>query len=143
MTKDDDQAGDGVPLHRSDCCLIRDREAPVGDASFEAPKRPRTTVQIVTFEKARAKCAEILAKKGANKPAPELEPERTPPPGPEPAPTPALAPRRKPRSDAWKRRGRLVMYDEYLRARGIEGDSFPGESEISSAPPPHYNAIVW
>ena len=112
MSKEDDQAGDDAPLHRTDSSA-GDREAPVGDAGFEAPKRPRTAAQIAAFEKARATRAANLAKKtkkAAPEPEPEPEPEPTPPPAPEPAAK--AAPRRKPRSDAGKRRGRLVRYED-------------------------------
>ena len=61
MSKEDDQAGDDVPLHRTDS-YVGDREALVGDAGFEAPKIPRTTTQIAAFEKARTKRDENLAK---------------------------------------------------------------------------------
>ena len=127
MSKEDDQAGDDAPLHRTDSSA-GDREAPVGDAGFEAPKRPRTAAQIAAFEKARATRAANLAKKVEKKPAPEPEPE------PEPVAAPPPAPRRKPRSDAGKRRGRLVRYEE---DHGEEG-----EPEVSSAPPPPYFVIV-
>ena len=134
MSKEDDQAGDDAPLHRTDSSA-GDREAPVGDADFEAPKRPRTAAQIAAFEKARAKRAENLAKKVSKAPAPTPEPEPEPeaPPAPEPVVPPTPARRRKPRSDAGKRRGRLVRYDE-------EDDE--GEQEVSSLPPPPYFVIV-
>ena len=125
--EDDDQAWDDAPLHRTDSST-GDRETPVGDAGFEAPKRPRTAAQIAAFEKARAKRAENLAKKVGKKPAPEPEPE---PPAPEPVATPTPEPKRKPRSDAGKRRGRLVRYEDD-----------EGEPEVSSAPPPPYFVIV-
>ena len=134
MSKEDDQAGDDAPLHRTDSSA-GDREAPVGDAGFEAPKRPRTAAQIAAFEKARATRAANLAKKtkkAAPEPEPEPEPEPTPPPAPEPAAK--AAPRRKPRSDAGKRRGRLVRYED------LEEEE--GEPEVSSAPPPQYFVIV-
>ena len=127
MSKEDDQAGDDAPLHRTDSSA-GDREAPVGDAGFEAPKRPRTAAQIAAFEKTRATRAANLANKVEKKPAPEPEPE------PEPVAAPPPAPRRKPRSDAGKRRGRLVRYEE---DPGEEG-----EPEVSSAPPPPYFVIV-
>lgn len=127
MSKEDDQAGDDAPLHRTDSSA-GDREAPVGDAGFEAPKRPRTAAQIAAFEKARATRAANLAKKVEKKPAPEPEPE------PEPVAAPPPAPRRKPRSDAGKRRGRLVRYEEDPEEEG--------EPEVSSAPPPPYFVIV-
>ncbi len=79
----------------------------MGDGGFEAPKIPRTTDQIATFEKARAKRAENLAKK-TKKVAPQPEPRSIPPPAPEPVAMAAQAPWRKPRSDAGMRRGRLV-----------------------------------
>ena len=134
MSKEDDQAGDDAPLHRTDSS-VGDRETPVGDAGFEAPKRPRTAAQIAAFEKARATRAANLAKKtkkAAPEPEPEPEPEPTPPPAPEPAAK--AAPRRKPRSDAGKRRGRLVRYED------LEEEE--GEPEVSSAPPPPYFVIV-
>ena len=106
----------------------------MGDAGFEAPKRPRTLAQIAAFEKALAKRAENLAKKVEEKPAPKPEPEPTPPHAPEPVTTPAPAPRRKPRSDTGKRRGRLVRYEEDAEDEG--------ESEVSSASPPPYFVIV-
>jgi len=53
MSKEDDQAGDDAPLHRTDNS-VGDREAVVGYAGFEAPKRLRTATQIAAFEKARA-----------------------------------------------------------------------------------------
>ena len=124
--EDDDQAWDDAPLHRTDSST-GDRETPVGDAGFEAPKRPRTAAQIAAFEKARAKRAENLAKKVGKKPAPEPEPE---PPAPEPVATPEPK-RRMKRSDAGKRRGRLVRYEDD-----------EGEPEVSSAPPPPYFVIV-
>ena len=62
MSKEDYQAGEDAPLHRTDSS-DGDREALVGDDGFEDPKRPRTTGQIAAFEKARAKRAENLAKK--------------------------------------------------------------------------------
>ena len=99
----------------------------MGDAGFEAPKRPRTSAQIAAFEKARAKRAENMAKKVEKNPAPEPERE------PEPVATPAPAPRRKPRSDAGKRRGLLVRYED---------PEEEGEPEVSSAPPPPYFVIV-
>lgn len=136
MSKEDDQAGDDAPLHRTDSSA-GDREAPVGDAGFEAPKRPRTAAQIAAFEKARATRAANLAKKtkkAAPEPEPEPEPEPAPPPATEPAAKAALAPRRKPRSDAGKRRGRLVRYED------LEEEE--GEPEVSSAPPPPYFVIV-
>ena len=133
MSKEDDQAGDDAPLHRTDSSA-GDREAPVGDVGFEAPKRPRSAAQIAAFEKARAKRAENLAKKVEKKPAPEPEPEPTPPPAPEPMAASSPAPRRKPRSDAGKRRGRLVRYEEDPEEEG--------EPEVSSAPPPPYFVIV-
>ena len=86
MSKEDYQAGDDAPLHRTDS-YIGYRKALVGDDGFEAPKRPRTAAQIAAFEKARAKRAENLAKKVEKKPAPELELEPTPPPAPEPVAT--------------------------------------------------------
>ena len=127
--EEDDQAGDDAPLHRTDSSA-GDREAYVGDG-FEAPKRPRTAAQIAAFEKARAKRAENITKKSGRKPAPEPELE---PPAPDPVATPAPAPRRKPRSDAGKRRGRLVRYEEDPEEEG--------EPEVSSAPPPPYCVIV-
>ena len=127
MSKEDDQAGDDAPLHRTDSS-DGDREALVGDAGFEAPKRPRTAARIAAFEKARATRAANLAKKVEKKPAPEPEPE------PEPVAAPPPAPRRKPRSDAGKRRGRLVRYEEDPEEEG--------EPEVSSAPPPPYFVIV-
>ena len=133
MGKEDDQAGEYAPLHRTDIS-IGDREAHVRNAGYEAPKRPRTTAQIATFEKARAKRAENLAKKVEKKLAPEPKPEPTPPSAPEPVATPAPAPCRKPRSDAGKRRGRLVRYEEDAEEEG--------EPEVSSAPPPPYFVIV-
>ena len=136
MSKEDDQAGDDAPLHRTDSSA-GDREAPMGDAGFEAPKRPRTAAQIAAFEKARATRAANLAKKTKkaapeSEPEPEPEPEPAPPPATEPAAKVALAPRRKPRSDAGKRRGRLIRYEEEEE----------GEPEVSSAPPPPYFVIV-
>ena len=131
--EEDDRAGDDAPLHRTDSSA-GDREAPVGDAGFEAPKRPRTAAQIAAFEKARAKRAENLAKKVEKKPAPEPEPEPTPPPAPEPMAKSSPAPRRKPRSDAGKRRGHLVRYEE--------DPEEVGEPEVRSAPPPPYFVIV-
>ena len=134
MSKEDDQAGDDAPLHRTDSSA-GDREAPVGDAGFEAPKRPRTAAQIAAFEKARATRAANLAKKtkkAAPEPEPEPEPEPAPPSATEPAAKTAPAPRRKPRSDAGKRRGRLIRYEEEEE----------GEPEVSSAPPPPYFVIV-
>ena len=126
--EEDDQAGDDAPLHRTDSST-GDREAPVGDAGFEAPKRPRTAAQIAAFEKAQAKRAENLAKKSGSKPAPEPEPE---PPAPEPVTTPTPEPKRRlKRSDAGERRGRLVRYEDD-----------EGEPEVSSAPPPPYFVIV-
>jgi len=133
MNKEDCQAGDNAPLYRTDSSAW-DREAPLGDDSFEAPKRPRTAAQIAAFEKARAKRVENLAKKVGKKPAPEPKPEPTPSPAPEPVATPPLAPRRKPRSDAGKRWGRLVRYEE--------DNEEEGEPEVSSAPPPPYFVIV-
>ena len=127
MSKEDDQAGDDAPLHRTDSSA-GDREAPVGDAGFEAPKRPRTAAQIAAFEKARATRAANLAKKVEKKPTPEPEPD------PEPVAAPPPAPRRKPRSDAGKRRGRLVRYEEEPKEEG--------EPEVRSAPPPPYFVIV-
>ena len=127
MSKEDDQAGDDVPLHRTDSS-VGDREASVGDAGFEAPKRPRTAAQIAAFEKARATRAANMAKKVDKKPALEPEPE------PKPVATHALAPRRKPRSDAGKRQGRLVRYEKDPEEEG--------EPEVSSAPPPPYFVIV-
>jgi hypothetical protein len=53
---------------------LGDWEALVGDVGFEAPKRPMTPAQIVAFEKAWAKRAENVAKKGGSKPAPKHEP---------------------------------------------------------------------
>ncbi len=134
MSKEDDQAGDDAPLHRTDSSA-GDREAPVGDAGFEAPKRPRTAAQIAAFEKARATRAANLAKKtkkAAPEPEPEPEPEPAPSPATEPADKTAPAPRRKPRSDAGKRRGRLIRYEEEEE----------GEPEVSSAPPAPYFVIV-
>ena len=125
--EEDDQAGNDAPLHRTDSSAW-DRETPAGEADFEAPKRPRTAAEIAVFEKARAKRAENLAKKVGKKPAPGPEPE---PPAPEPVATPTPEPKRKPRSDAGKRRGRLVRYED-------DG----GEPEVSSAPPPPYFVIV-
>ncbi len=90
MNKEDDQAGNNAPLHRTDSSA-RNREALVGDDGFEAPKRPRAAAQIAAFEKARATRAAIMAKKFEKKPA--HEPEPTPlPPAPEPVATPAPAP---------------------------------------------------
>ena len=134
ISKEDDQAGNDAPLPRTGDSSVGDREAPVGDAGFKAPKRPRTAAQIATFEKARAKRAENLAKKVGKKPAPEPEPEPTPPHAPEPVATPAPAPRPKPRSDAGKRRDRLVRYEEENEEEG--------EPEVSSAPPPPFFVIV-
>ena len=134
MSKEDDKAGDDAPLHRTDIS-IGNREAPAGDAGFEAPKRPRTAAQIAAFEKARATRAANLAKKtkkAAPEPEPEPEPEPTPPPAPEPAAK--AAPRRIPRSDAGKRRGRLVRYEDF--------EEEEGEPDVSSAPPPPYFCIV-
>ncbi len=110
MRKEDDQTGDDAPLHRTHS-YVGDREALVGDACFEALKRPRKAAQTVSFEKARAKRANKLAKKVGKEPALEPEQVSTPPLAPEPVATPDLAPRRKPRSDAGKRRGRLARYD--------------------------------
>ena len=133
MSKEDDQAGDDASLHRTDSSA-RDREAHVEDAGFEALKRPRTAAQIASFEKARAKRAENLAKKVEEKPAPEPEPEPTPPRASEPVATPAPDPCRKPRSYVGKRRGRLVRYEEDPEEEG--------EPEVSSAPPLPYFVIV-
>ncbi len=127
MSKEEDyQAGDDAPLHRTNSST-GDRESPMGDG-FEAPKRPRTAAQIAAFEKTRAKRAENITKKSGKKPAPEPEPE---PPATEPVATPAPEPKRKQRSDAGKRRGRLVRYEDD-----------EGEPEVSSAPPPPYFVIV-
>ena len=139
MSKEDD-----TPLHRADSsagigeAYLGGGEgggSPPGDAGFEAPKRPRTAAQIAAFERARATRAANLAKKTKKAaPEPELEPEQepTPPPSSELTAKAALAPRRKPRSDAGKRRGRLVRYEEEEE----------GEPEVSSAPPPPYFVIV-
>ena len=69
MSKEDYQAGDDAPLHRTESS-DGDREAPVGDAGFEAPKNPRKPAQIAAFEKVRAKRAENLAKKSREKARP-------------------------------------------------------------------------
>ncbi len=87
-------------------------QAPAGDG-FEAPKRPRTVAQIAAFEKARAARA---AKQAARKTEPERSvspplPSRREEPPPPLIQTRAVAPR-KPRSDAGKKRGRLVRYEE-------------------------------
>ncbi len=66
MSKEDDQAKDDAPLHRTDSSA-RDREAHVRGAGFEAPKRPRTAAQIAAFEKARDKRAKNLAKQSWQK----------------------------------------------------------------------------
>ena len=105
------------------------------EGSLEAPRRTRSKTQVAAFEKARATRAANLAKKtkkAAPEPEPDPEPEPTPPPAPEPAAK--AAPRRKPRSDAGKRRGRLVRYED------LEEEE--GEPEVSSAPPPPYFVIV-
>jgi hypothetical protein len=133
ISKEDYQAGDDATLHRTDSSS-RDREALVGDASFEAPKRPRTATQIAAFEKARAKRDENLAKKVGKNPAREPKPESTPPPAPEPVATPALASRRKPRSDTGKRQGRVVRYEE--------DNEDEREPEVNPAPLLLYFVIV-
>ncbi len=89
MSKEDDQAGNDAPLYRADSS-VGDRETPVGDAGFEAPKRSRTAAQVAAFKKARAARAANLAKK-TKKVAPEPEPEPEPEFEPTPPPTAAKA----------------------------------------------------
>ena len=104
-------------------------QAPPTDG-FEAPKRPRTVAQIAAFEKARAARA---AKQAARKTKEPEERSVSPPlpsrrEEPEPVkiatatPTPV---RRKPRSDAGKRRGRLVRYEEESEEQAADPPELP------------------
>jgi hypothetical protein len=112
----------------------------LGDVGCKSLERPRTIAQTDSFERAKAKRAENLAKK-TKKFAPKPEPGPAPPPAPKPMTTDALAPRRKPRSDAGKRLGRMVRYDEYSTEGVIDGESPPSEPEVSSAPPPFFSVV--
>ena len=136
MSKEEDAHDQSPPVPDPDSST-GPSEAMAGDSPLEAPKRPRTVAQVAAFEKARAaRAAKLAAKK---KPPPEEPPRSVSPPLPsrrraeEPAPEPtiqtkAVAPR-KPRSDAGKKRGRLVRYEE-------EEEASPPEPVVT--PPPYF-----